>query len=124
MFLFSLINFLTVSRRFADSSPNTIRPLQSTIKTPSMVRVLILSCTGTSWGLRKQGHCSPQSLSLRRLWCKQFVVNWRIDGASGLEEPSFSVPALRTGGLRVKRRPVEKVVWLKHKARPHDQRNA
>src|SRR3989442_13392417 len=46
MRLLSGINFLTVSRKAADSSPKTMRPPQSTIRTPSMVRVLSLSCIG------------------------------------------------------------------------------
>src|ERR1035441_2064609 len=43
-FGFWTTTFLTVSRRLADSSPNTSLPLQSTTSAPSKVRVLILSC--------------------------------------------------------------------------------
>src|SRR5216684_1183494 len=44
MGLFSDSAFLTVSRSSEDSSPNTIRPLQSTTRTPSFVRVASFNC--------------------------------------------------------------------------------
>src|SRR5271155_778761 len=47
MRLFSVTACLTVSRSSEDSSPNTIRPLQSTTRTPSLVRVVTLSCIRT-----------------------------------------------------------------------------
>src|SRR5437588_4320791 len=45
MWLFCEIRFFTLSRKLADSSPNTTRPSQSMTITPSTVRVLSLSCT-------------------------------------------------------------------------------
>src|SRR5580700_330915 len=47
MRLFSVTACLTVSRSSEDSSPNTIRPMQSITRIPSLVRVVILSCIRT-----------------------------------------------------------------------------
>src|SRR6185437_4122567 len=45
IFLFCGIKSRSVSRRLADSSPKIIRPLQSTTRIPSTVRVLSFICT-------------------------------------------------------------------------------
>src|ERR1022692_362881 len=63
-------NFLTVSRRLADSSPNTSRPLQSTTIAPSKVRVLILSCIAS---------CSP---------CPQKSSQQKLDERNSTQEPT------------------------------------
>src|ERR1022692_4178885 len=47
MRLFSGTAFLTVSRNSEDSSPKRIRPLQSTTRIPSLVRVANVSFIGT-----------------------------------------------------------------------------
>src|SRR6266852_5824737 len=70
MRLFSDTAFLTVSRSSEDSSPNTMRPLQSTTRTPSLVRVasfncirILLSGQQYSAGTRPLPHLSHQPIA-------------------------------------------------------------
>src|ERR1700687_1852608 len=48
MRVFTVTAFFTVPRNSEDSSPNTIRPLQSTTRIPSFVRVASFSFISTS----------------------------------------------------------------------------
>src|SRR5437016_4400091 len=66
MWLFCEIRFFTLSRKLADSSPNTRRPSQSITITPSTVRVLSLSCTAKTLLARPPGAYKVARLALSR----------------------------------------------------------
>src|SRR5437016_3217999 len=88
MWLFCEIRFFTLSRKLADSSPNTRRPSQSITITPSTVRVLSLSCTAKTLLARPPGAYKVARLALSR---KGITATCRITAT-----PDGPIP----GGLR------------------------
>src|SRR5258706_14183460 len=85
MRLFSEIAFLTVSRSNEDSSPKTIRPVQSTTRTPSFFRVASFSCITLL--------CGPRPTSVGTTPLPGDAPAYRLHGG-------FSKPVAPTGSDR------------------------
>ena len=84
MRLFSVTAFLTVSRKSEDSSPNTIRPLQSTTKIPSFVCVASFSCIDNS-SLSRRGEpagCGTPGRTHQTIACRSVLASI-LDKANG-----------------------------------------